>query len=453
LLDSSVTATIADSGEIILRSAQAIRVLAPNHGCMEFPRFLEIEQKLYARRVGDIPTAVSRACAAAGLAAGVKRGDRVAITVGSRGIASIAEITRAVVAEAKALGGKPFILPAMGSHGGATAEGQTELLASLGVTPESVGAPIRASMATEKLGETSSGVAVLTSREALGADGLIVMNRIKQHTDFDGAYESGLMKMLAIGVGKREGAAAMHSRLCPGLREDVPEAARRLLDRLPVVAGIALLENGYNEIADIVGLAPKDIPTREKELMRRVRRTAAGLPFPELDLLIVDWIGKNISGIGMDTHVVARRMLWEEPNFKGPQIRLIAALDLTEASHGNALGIGIADLMTDRLWDKIDLEVMRTNVLHTGWLNRAKLPLSFANDREVLRAACIALGEPDPREVRVLRIRDTLHLSRMWISEGLLEAAEGHPRITVLGEPAPVRFNRAGNLPATPSAA
>ena len=415
---------------------------------MEFPRFLEIEQKLYARRVGDIPTAVSRACVASGLATRVKRGQRVAITVGSRGIANIAEITRAVVSEVKALGARPFILPAMGSHGGATAEGQTELLASLGVTPQSVGAPIRASMATGKLGETSSGVAVLTSREALGADGLIVMNRIKQHTDFDGAYESGLMKMLAVGVGKREGAAAMHSRLCPGLRCDLPEAARMLLDRLPVVAGIALLENGDNEIADIVGLAPKDIPTREKELMRRVRRTAARLPFPELDLLIVDWIGKNISGIGLDTHVVGRRMLWEEPNFRGPRIRLIAALDLTEASHGNPLGIGIADLMTDRLRDKVDLKVLRTNVLHTGWLNRAKLPLSFPNDREVLRAAFLALGEPDPRKVRILRIRDTLHLSRMWISEGLVEAAEGHPKVTVLGQMAALRFDRAGNLTA-----
>jgi len=415
---------------------------------MEFPRFLEIEQKLYARRVGDIPTAVSRACVASGLATRVKRGQRVAITVGSRGIANIAEITRAVVSEVKALGARPFLLPAMGSHGGATAEGQTELLASLGVTPQSAGAPIRASMATEQLGQTSHGVPVFVSREALRADGLIVMNRIKQHTDFDGAYESGLMKMLAIGVGKREGAAAMHSRLCPGLREDVPEAARRLLDRLPVMAGIALLENGYNEIADVVGLAPKDIPTREKELMRRVRRTAARLPFPELDLLIVDWIGKNISGIGLDTHVVGRRMLWEEPNFRGPRIRLIAALDLTEASHGNPLGIGIADLMTDRLWDKIDLEVMRTNVLHTGWLNRAKLPLSFPNDREVLRAAFIALGEPDPRRARILRIRDTLHLSRMWISEGLVEAAEGHPKVTVLGQMAALRFDRAGNLTA-----
>jgi hypothetical protein len=419
---------------------------------MEFPRFLEIEQKLYSRRVGDIPAAVSRACANSGLAGRMQRGDRVAITVGSRGIASLAEIARAVVAEVKALGAKPFLLPAMGSHGGATAKGQTELLASLGVTPESVGAPIRASMATERIGATRSGVPVFASREALRAEALIVMNRIKQHTDFDGEYESGLMKMLAIGVGKREGAAAMHSRLCRSLREDVPEAARMMLARLPVVSGLALLENGHNGIAEIVGLAPGDIPTREKDLIRRVRRHAAGLPFSEIDLLIVDWIGKDLSGVGLDTHVVARRMLWEEPNFRGPRIRLLAALDLTEASHGNALGVGIADLITDRLKRKIDTDVTRTNVLHTGWLNRVKIPLSFPNDREVLRAAFVALGEPDPKRVRLLRIQDTLHLSRMWISEGLLEEAERNPKVRVVGKATALRFDSAGNLPTDPAA-
>lgn len=413
---------------------------------MRLPRFLQIAQQLYSRRAGDLPAAVSRACAAAGLAARISPGQRVGITVGSRGIANIAEITRALVAELKGLGARPFILPAMGSHGGATARGQTELLASLGVTPESVGAPIRAAMATERIGTTRAGVPIFASREALRCDALIVMNRIKQHTDFTGEYESGLMKMLAVGVGKREGAAAMHARRCRSLQEDVPEAARALLARLPVVAGIALLENGYNEIAEIVGLTPEAIPAREKVLMRRVRRHASGLPFPEIDLLIVDRMGKDISGVGMDTHVLARRMLWEEPNFRGPRIRLVAALDLTEASHGNALGIGLADLITDRLKNKLDVEATRTNVLHTGWLNRVKLPLSFPNDREVLRAAFIALGEPDPRRVRILRIRDTLHLSHLWISEGLLEEAQRHPRVRVLGRPEEPQFDRAGNF-------
>jgi hypothetical protein len=413
---------------------------------MPLPRVVEIEQRLYSRRIGDIGAAVRRALAEAGFEGRLQRGDRVAITVGSRGIAKIAEIARAVVAEVKRLGGKPFILPAMGSHGGATPAGQTEVLASLGVTPESVGAAIRASMAVNRLGRTSSGIDVFVSREAIRADRIVVMNRIKQHTDFEGEYESGLLKMIAVGMGKRHGAAAMHGRRCASLREDVPQAARMVLARGPVAAGLAIIENGYNEPAEIVGLSPEAIPEREPALMRRVRRNAARLPFRDIDLLIVDWIGKDISGIGMDTHVICRRMIWEEPEFRGTNVQLIAALDLTEGSHGNALGLGLADLITDRLLRKIDMSALKTNVLHTGWLNRAKIPLSFASDREVLEAAFIGLGHPSPRKVRIVRIADTLHLSRMWISEGLLAEAKRNPRVQVLGKPVEMTFDRRGDL-------
>ena len=413
---------------------------------MPFPRFVEIEQRLYARRIADIPTAVGRAFADAAIERRLRPGQTVAITVGSRGIAKIAEITRAVVAEAKRIGARPFILPAMGSHGGATPAGQTAVLASLGVTPSYVGAPIRASMTVERLGKTKSGIEVFVSREALKADAVIVMNRVKQHTDFEGEYESGLVKMMAVGMGKRKGAAAMHGRRCDSLREDVPQSAKMVLGRAPIVAGLAILENGHNEPAEVVGLQPQDILAREPALMRRVRRNAARLPFPDIDLLIVDWIGKDISGIGLDTHVICRRMIWEEPEFRGTNIQLIAALDLTEGSHGNALGVGLADLITDRLLRKIDMQALKINVLHTGWLNRAKLPLSFANDREVLEAAFIGLGHPDPRKARIVRIQDTLHLSRLSISEGLLAQARKHPRIQVLGKPAEIAFDRHGNF-------
>ncbi len=413
---------------------------------MQLPRFIEIEQKLYSRQVTNVVEEAAEACASVGFPAQIRRGHRIAVTVGSRGIANIAEITRAVVAVVKAAGGRPFIIPAMGSHGGATPAGQTAVLASLGVTPRSVGAPIRASMAVARLGETSHGVPVFVSREALEADGLIVMNRIKQHTDYIGEHESGLVKMLAVGLGKRQGAAAMHSRRAASLRQDVPEAAAMMLRRLKVVAGLAILENGYNQTARIVGISPAGLFSREKRLLGRVRRTAARLPFEHIDLLIVDWIGKDISGIGMDTHVLARRMQWEEPEFRGVRIQLVAALDLTEASHGNPLGIGLADLTTDRLIGKVDVEALKTNVLHTGWLNRAKLPLSFANDRELLGAAMIALGHPDPRQVRIVRLRDTLHLGRMLISEGLLAEANRRAGVRLLGERERIVFDRSGNL-------
>jgi hypothetical protein len=410
------------------------------------PQVVEVEQQLYARRAGDIPAAVARACREAGLARGIEGGERVAITVGSRGIDEISRITRSAADAVKAAGGRPFIIPAMGSHGGATAAGQAAVLASLGVTAGSVGAPVRASMATDRVGRTRSGTPVYVSREALRADGVIVVNRVKQHTDFAGAYESGLVKMLAIGLGKRDGAAAMHSRGCGGLREDVPEAARIILKRVPVIGGLAILENGYHQTAEIVGLKPEEILPREPALLRRVKRRAARLPFAEIDLLILDWIGKDISGIGMDTRVVGRRMIWEEPEFRGPRVRLIAALDLTPGSHGNALGIGLADMTTERLVKKIDWEALKANVLHTGWLNRAKLPLAFPNDQALLRAALAAVSNPERRRVRMVRLKDTLHLGRFWISEGLLPEARDNRRIRVLGRPQGMRFDRTGNL-------
>jgi hypothetical protein len=407
---------------------------------------IEIEQKLYARRVTDIGKAVRTAWDSAGLARRIPSGGRIAITAGSRGIDNIPAITRALVELVRAAGGRPFVLPAMGSHGGATAVGQTELLASLGITPESVGAPIRASMATAKIGTTPNGILVYAAQEALKADGLIVVNRIKQHTDFTGDYESGLMKMLAIGVGKRNGAAAMHIGQCASLREDVPAAAAMMIKRLPVLGGIAILENGYHQTADIVGIAASDILKREKALLRRVRRNAPGFPFKDIGLLIVDWIGKDVSGVGFDTHVIARRMVWNEPEFNGSRIRVIAALDVTPGSHGNGLGLGLADLVTQRLADKVDWHVVRTNVLHTGFLNRAKLPLTLPNDRELLRAAFLAMGSPGPKKARIVRVADTLNVGRLWISEGLLREAREVPRITVVGKPEPFAFDANGNI-------
>ena len=413
---------------------------------MQLPRMIEIEQKLYARRVTDIAKAVRRAWDSAGLARRITRGGRIAITAGSRGIDNIPAITRALVELVRAAGARPFILPAMGSHGGATPAGQTELLASLGITPESVGAPIRASMATAKIGTTPNGLPVYAAQEALKADGLIVVNRIKQHTDFTGDYESGLVKMLAIGVGKRDGAAAMHTGQCASLREDVPAAAAMMIERLPVLGGIAILENGYHQTADIVGISASDILKREKALLRRVRRNAPGFPFDDIGLLIVDWIGKDISGVGFDTHVIARRMVWNEPEFTGSRIRVIAALDVTPGSHGNGLGLGLADLVTQRLADKVDWHVVRTNVLHTGFLNRAKLPLTLPNDRELLRAAFLAMGSPDPKKARIVRVADTLQVGRMWISEGLLPEARRNPRVTILGKRVALAFDRNGDL-------
>ncbi len=411
---------------------------------MRLPRFLEIEQQLYARRVTDISKEVSRAWRAAGCRERLR--GRIAITVGSRGIDNLAAIVKALADQVKQAGGKPFIIPSMGSHGGATPAGQTALLASLGVTPETVGAPIRASMAVAEVGKTPTGLPVYTAQEALKADGIILLNRIKQHTDFEGEYESGLAKMLTVGLGKRAGAAALHSRRCASLRDEIPAAAALLLKRLPVIAGFAILENGYHQTAEIVGLQTNQIIAQDKALLKRVRRNAARLPFPEIDMLIVDWIGKDVSGVAFDTHVIGRRMIWGEREFGGVKIELISALDLTPGSRGNGLGIGLADLVTERLLKKLDLATIRTNVLHTNFLNRAKIPVALPNDRELFRAAFIALGEPDPKQVKIVRIADTLQLGRLWISEGLLPNARQHKRIKVIGQPTELRFDRKGDL-------
>jgi hypothetical protein len=413
---------------------------------MQMPRFTEVEHKLYAKTVDGFAAAVCRAWGETGCRGRIGRGDRVGIAVGSRGISDLPTIVGLLVEVLKKVGAEPFIVPAMGSHGGATPQGQTAVLESLGITPQSVGAPIRASMATEELGQTENGIPVHSAGEALRADGVVLVNRIKQHTDFSGEYESGLVKMLAIGLGKREGATALHSRGCESLRSDVPQAARLLLKRLPVLGGLAILENGYHRVAEIVGLPAGRILSEEKRLLRRVRRNAARIPFDQVDLLLVDWIGKDISGVGLDTHVIARRMVWGEPEFRGAQIRVIAALDLTPGSKGNPLGVGLADLVSQRLIDKIDWHSLRTNVMHTGFLNRAKLPIPFASDRQLFQGALTALGDLAPARVRIVRIADTNHLGRLWVSDALLEDVRKSARLQPVGEPSPLKFDRTGNL-------
>ena len=413
---------------------------------MRLPAFVEIEQQLSSKRVEGLAAAVCRAYGALGCRGRMKKGARVGIAVGSRGIDNLPQIVGLMVDILRHAGARPFVLPAMGSHGGSTPEGQTALLESLGVTPESVGAPVRASMAVEEFGRTKSGTTVYASREAFKADGVILLNRIKQHTDFTGEYESGLVKMLVIGLGKREGAIAMHARGCASLRADIPEAAELLLSKLPILGGIALLENGYHQTAEVVGLRPEAILVEEKALLRRARRMAAHFPFPEIDLVVVDWIGKDVSGVGFDTHVIARRMIWGEREFPGSDIHVLAALDLTPGSHGNGLGLGLADLVTARLAKKIDWSAVHTNVLHTGFLNRAKMPLTLPNDRELLGTAMVALGRPDPARVRVVRVADTLQVGRMWVSEGLVPEARQNPKIRLLGRPAPLKFDGNGDL-------
>jgi hypothetical protein len=375
----------------------------------------------------------------------VRRGARVGVAVGSRGIANLPVVICAVVDELRAAGARPVIIPAMGSHGGATPAGQRDVLASLEVTADSVAAPLRASMAVERLGKTPAGVPIWFSREALRCDGLIIVNRIKQHTDFRGPIESGLMKMIAIGLGKRRGAAALHSLRVPGLRDHMPEVAREIIRRGHILGGVALIENGHGETVRVSAALAADIERVERRLLRIAKRVAPRLPFDELDLVIVDWMGKEISGVGMDPAVLGRmRIPGEQPEFARPRIRNVVALRLSPASHGNALGVGLAEFIPRALADSIDEETSKANSMTSGFLERAKLPLVMDSDREAIEAAATVGQSRRPEKLRILRIRDTSHVGEMWVSAAL-ESEARRRGLEILGPPRPLRFDRRGN--------
>lgn len=418
---------------------------------LTLPKMVRVKQKIYAPKLDDYASALRSELEKAGLRERVKAGDKIAITAGSRGIAHIAEVLAIIVDEVKKAGGEPFIVPAMGSHGGATPEGQIAILKSLGVTPESVGAPIRASMEVEEIGRLRNGAPVYIDRIALESDGIIVVNRVKPHTDFKGRIESGLMKMMAIGLGKQKGAETIHRYQLEGYHKLIPEAARLIMEKAPIILGVAIVENAYHEIAVIRALKPEEIEKEETKLLELAKKLMAGIPFKEIDVLIVDEIGKDISGIGMDTNVIGR--FWEEPKeckLHTPKIKRIVVLDLSEKSHGNAVGIGLADITTRRVFSKIDFEATFMNCLTSTWLEPAKIPPFLPNDRDAILMAIRCCGPIDPAKAKIVRIKNTLDLEYMWISESLCELVkrdkELSKRIEILGEPREMQFDVLGNL-------
>jgi len=416
----------------------------------ELPRMVEVKQKIHAPKLEDFITEIRKELRRIELHKKIKPGDEIAITAGSRGIAHYPEILSTIVEEVKKAGGKPFLVPAMGSHGGATSEGQVAVLKGLGITSETVGAPIRATMEVEEIGRLENGVPVYVDRNALKADGIIVVNRVKPHTDFKGEIESGLMKMMVIGLGKQKGAEMIHSYRSEGYHKLLPEAARLILKRLPILLGLAIVENAYHEIAIVKAIEPENIEREEKELLKKAKSLIARIPFKDIDVLIIDEIGKEISGTGMDTNVVGRFWLPGESDPLAANIKRIVVLDLTEETHGNAIGIGLADVTTKRVVDKINYQVTFVNALTAGHVEGAKTPVFLPNDREAITIALRTCGPIDPREAKVVRIRNTLDLERLWISESLLRTIESDPelkkKIEVVGEPREMQFDVLGNL-------
>lgn len=378
-----------------------------------------------------------------GLLGGIRSGDSIAITAGSRGITDIVPVLRAITRAVRARGASPFIFPAMGSHGGGTAEAQMALLADLGITEQQVGAPVRATMDVVALGETGARTPVYLDAFAARADGILVVNRIKKHTNLDGLIESGLCKMMAVGMGKHAGAAAIHRLSTSAMVEELVPCARVMLARAPIIGGIAILENAENRTAQVCALRAAEIIETEPELLREAKQIAARIPFSRVDMALVEWMGKELSGTGMDGHIIGRRRIIGEPEWSdAPEIHSLVLLDITPASHGNAVGIGLADFTTKRLVDKIDWRVTTANVLTSGNLERVKVPLVFESDRGALEAAAFRERAVTWHDMRFLGIRDTLHLRDLVVSRALLETAV--ETVDVIRGPFTPEFDRAG---------
>ncbi len=399
------------------------------------PRMVRIRQKLDDERLAN-PREAARSETARLLAGtDIRRGQTVAVTGSSRGIANISDIIAGAVAALKDAGLQPFVFPAMGSHGGGTAERQANVLHHYGVTEEGVGAPVRSSTDAVRLAATPEGIPILFDRIAAGADHVFVVNRIKPHSHFIGPCESGLAKILLIGAGKPEGARLYHRAFMRfGFPQTFRAALPLLLQHISVLGGLGIIENGLDQTARIVGLHADRFLTDEPALLEEAKRRMGRLPFDNIDVLIVDRMGKDISGVGMDTNVIGR----DRP---GPRIQVIFVRDLTPASEGNASGIGLADVTTRRLIEKMDPKATFLNCATALHLHLARVPYAFDTDREALEAALRSTIAPSPDQARVVWIRDTLSLAELEVSESLLPEARSNPRLTVAGQPREFGFS------------
>ena len=406
---------------------------------MNFPKLYQVRQAFDDQRITDIPAAVSEQIARLNLDSRCKPGQSVAITAGSRGITDIVQILASIVAELRNLGLHPFIIPAMGSHGGGKAEGQAKVLKKYGVTEETVGAPIRATMDVVEIGRTEDGIPVVVDRFAFEADWIVVVNRAKTHTRFSGDIESGMCKMMLIGLGKAAGALSYHrAEVHLSFDRVVQTAVPMVLEKAHILFGLGIVENGYDQTARIETAPPEGIIELDKDLQADSKRRMPRLPFKAFDLVVIDDLGKNFSGTGMDTNVVG----WKS----GVETTRVYARDLHPGSGGNAAGIGWADLVHRRLVDKTDVKATYLNCLTAIAFQAAKIPMTFDTDREALEAALDSIGLIPPEKARVCWIPNTLHLAEIWLSEALVREAESHPDLEIESGPHPIDFDESGDF-------
>jgi hypothetical protein len=417
-----------------------------------WPAQLLVERNLDPVVLEDVESAVRTGLAEA-LSDVRWSGERIAIAAGSRGIDRIPEVVAAVVRFVRERGGSPFVMPAMGSHGGATGEGQAAILRALGIEESTVGAPIVSSVEVVDLGTTDEGVRVLAARDAVQAAGIVLVNRVKPHTDFMGPFGSGLLKMAAIGLGKVKGAFACHhgaARL--GHERVIRAVARRQIERLPILAGVAVVEGPRHTLAHCAVLRPLDFEAREPELLAKARAWMPGLPVPDIDVLVVDEIGKNISGAGMDTNVIGRGVDGGRFGEGVPRVGAIYARSLTPESKGNAIGLGLADVVSMRLVRSMDPHATFTNALSSLTPSTVRVPMHFESDRECLEAALRLARVEDRLQARIVRIPNTLRIDRFLVSAACAADVAARKDMQVVGRERPLAFDDAGNLGESPAA-
>lgn len=408
------------------------------------PAVVPVRQSFPASPIDDLPAAVAAALTEGGLAGMVRPGQRVALAVGSRGLANLPELVRLLAAAVRRLGAEPFAVPAMGSHGGATADGQLQLLAKMGVTEQSIGAPIRASMEVTALGEAAPGLPVFCDKLATQADATVMLGRVKPHSSFRGHYESGLIKMLAIGLGKQKGAETCHTRGFGQLAERIAAVGKAVLARGNVAGGLAVVENARHQTHHVELVPAVAIADREPALLKLAWDLYPRLPFEQADVLVLGRVGKEISGTGLDCNVVGR---YTTPYASGgPDITRIVALDTTPLTGGNVNGIGVVDVTTERLFAKFSFAETYPNALTSTATAAVKIPMVMPGDRLAIQAAIRTATIPDPAAVRLAWIRDTLALDHLYVSANMAAEVAAHPNATVTGPAQPLPFAATGHL-------
>ncbi|MDR7238878.1 lactate racemase domain-containing protein [Neobacillus drentensis] len=408
------------------------------------PKMVKVKVNFDNKKIDDLGSALIEQLQQVHIENKIQPGMEIALAVGSRGLDRLVEITAVTVKFLKDLGAKPFIVPSMGSHGGATAEGQREVLAHLGVTEDSVGCDIRSSMEVVKISELPNGLPVYVDKFASEADGIVIINRVKPHTAFRGPVESGIMKMISIGLGKQKGAEACHQMGFKYMAENVPAMAKIIMEKTPILFGVATVENAFDKVAIIDVLTPEEIINKEHELQKQAKELLPKLFFDQLDVLVIDEIGKNISGDGMDPNITGR---YPTPYASGgPDVNKMVVLDVTHQSEGNANGVGTADFTTQRLVDKMDKEGTYANGLTSTVVAPTKIATTLPTDKQAIQAAIKTCNILDFRNVKLVRIKNTLVLSEIEVSEPLLEYVKQHPNMEVSSDLYEIPFNENGDL-------